>query len=449
MFIDLVKIEIKSGNGGNGTVAWRREKYVPKGGPAGGDGGRGGHVYLQADTNLSTLLEFKYKAIYHAENGGRGMSRNCHGKNSDDLVIRVPEGTLVKDAATGVVVADLYKSGQKVLVAAGGKGGRGNARFANSVRQAPQFCEPGEPGVERTLELELKLLADVGIIGLPNAGKSTYISVVSAAKPKIANYPFTTLIPNLGVVKTHDLKGIVFADIPGLIEGSSEGIGLGHQFLRHVERTRLLIHFIDILEGDPVKNYHIINNELRKYSDHLASLEQIIAINKIDATDEETIELVKELLYPELEGKAVFLVSAATQQGTKELTDYTLERLEKTPKEESFIEVIEDPGAFANDDSTFEVYCENGAYIVDGGKVHRLVNITDLTNTEALYRLQGILKSMGVFDALKAAGVKDGDMVIAGQLEFEYLDEEYNEFEDFSDEEEYVEYEELVEEEVK
>jgi GTPase len=260
MFVDKATIHVKSGSGGNGMVAWRREKYVPYGGPAGGDGGRGGDVFVEATADLNTLMDFKYQSIFKAEDGEKGGPKNMHGKAGKDVTIRVPCGTIVRDADTGHAIADLREPGDRVLVAAGGRGGRGNSRFTSSKRQAPQFAEPGEPGIERNLELELKLLAEVGIIGLPNAGKSTLISVISAAKPKIADYPFTTLIPNLGVVRKPNGDGIVVADIPGLVEGASDGIGLGHEFLRHVERTRLLLHLVDVsTEGDVMANFDLIN----------------------------------------------------------------------------------------------------------------------------------------------------------------------------------------------
>lgn len=422
MFIDLVTIDVKSGSGGNGVVAWRREKFVPRGGPAGGDGGNGGNVILQADNAISTLLEFKYKSSYEAENGHNGKPKNCHGKNGKDLVIRVPEGTLVKDKNSGLVIADLCLHGQQVMVAAGGRGGRGNARFVSSVKQSPQFCEPGEPCVCRTLELELKLLADVGLVGLPNAGKSTLISTVSAARPKIADYPFTTLIPNLGVVKTPERDGIVFADIPGLIEGSSDGAGLGHQFLRHVERTRLLIHMLDILEPDPVKNYRLIRHELEKYSDHLSTLEEIIAINKIDASDQQKIDEVQKAL--EGQNKRLYAISAATKQGVNDLLNHIFERIKLIPRELQTVEVFEDPAAFDNDDSDFTVYRRKNAFFVDGGKVKRLVNVTDLRNSEAIYRLQNILRSMGVFKALKQSGASNGDVIIIDRFEFDYFEDD-------------------------
>ena len=265
MFLDKTKVRIISGKGGNGAVAWRREKYVDKGGPAGGDGGRGGSVYFIADESMTTLLDFRYKSVFKAENGENGRSKSQHGKGGKDLYIKVPLGTIVRDPENDKIIADLTEEGQKILVAKGGRGGRGNCRFATPQKRAPQFCEPGEAGIERELELELKLIADVGLLGMPNAGKSTLISVISSAKPKIADYPFTTLVPHLGVVKKQNGDGYVVADIPGLIEGASDGIGLGHEFLRHVERCRFLIHVVDLTQENPVENYEKINNEVVKY----------------------------------------------------------------------------------------------------------------------------------------------------------------------------------------
>jgi GTPase len=322
---------------------------------------------------------------------------------------------------TGASIADLVADGQEALVAQGGKGGKGNAHFATPTKQAPHYCEPGEPGIERELELELKLLADVGIIGLPNAGKSTLISVVSAAKPKIADYPFTTLVPNLGVVKTSDGNGIVLADIPGLIQGASEGVGLGHQFLRHVERTRLLIHIIDILEEDPITNFNIINNELQKYSDHLTGLEQVVALNKIDAAENQKIEQIKNELLSF--NSRIFPISAATGKGVQDLMNYVMQRIQEIPQITATPDIAEDTAAYDHDDSAFTVYKKKNNFYIEGGKISRLINVTDLTHTEAVRRLQNILKGMGVFEALKQQGAEDGDNVIIGNLEFEYFED--------------------------
>jgi len=422
MFIDKVKIKVTSGAGGNGIVAWRREKYVPKGGPAGGDGGKGGDVYLVADPNLSTLLDFKYKSIFSADNGERGKPKNQHGRNGENLYIKVPCGTIIKDLATDKLIGDLTEEGQALLIAQGGRGGRGNARFVSSKKQSPQFCEPGEPGIERELELELKLIADVGLLGMPNAGKSTLISAISAAKPKIADYPFTTLVPNLGIVKKPDGGGMVVADIPGLIKGASEGTGLGHEFLRHVERTRILVHMLDTLEDDPIKNFHTINIELEKHGGRLVEIPQAVALNKIDAANEVKVEMLKEEFRKM--GYDVFAISAATGQGTHELVNYLIKRVEEIPPPSFDIEIEEDEAAFDHDDSDITIIKEKGTFIVIGGKVERLASVVDSRNRAAINRFENILKAMGVFKELKAAGIQDGDTIKIMGLEFEYYSEE-------------------------
>lgn len=405
-------------------VAWRREKYVDKGGPAGGDGGKGGDVYLIADENMSTLMDFKYKSVFKAQSGENGGIKNCHGHWAKDLFIKVPIGTVVKDVKTGNIIADLTQHEQKVLVAKGGRGGRGNARFATSQKRAPQFCEPGEPPIERELILELKLIADVGLLGMPNAGKSTFISRISSAKPKIADYPFTTLIPNLGVVRKHSGDGYVVADIPGLIEGASDGVGLGHDFLRHVERCRFLVHIVDITEENPIENYEKINLELKKHSEKLANLYQIIALNKIDSVDEEK----KQELYNEFKNrnKDVFLISAVTGENLEDLLNFMSQKVDEIEKPQSEIVVEEDSGAYNNDDSAFEIVkAAKDVYIISGGKIGRLAQVTDERNSEQVIRFQNILTGMGVFDKLKAMGIKDGDMVITGHLEFAYYADEF------------------------
>ncbi len=422
-FLDKAKIRVISGHGGNGMVAWRREKYVDKGGPAGGDGGRGGDIYFVADENMSTLLDFKIKSVYKAQSGENGGIKGMHGACAKDTYIRVPLGTIVRDTKTGKIIADITKHEQTVLIAKGGRGGRGNARFATAQKRAPQFCEPGEPGIERILELELKLIADIGLLGMPNAGKSTFISSVSSAKPKIADYPFTTLVPNLGVVKKSDAGSYVIADIPGLIEGASEGVGLGHEFLRHVERCRFLIHIIDLTAEDPVKNYRIINEELRKHSKELANLYQIIVLNKIDSIPEE------DRLKFETEFKTfttdVFLISAVTKEGVNELLHFIDQKVDEIPKPEFDIDIEEDLGAYDNDDSAFEITkLDKETYLISGGKINRLAKVTDARNTEQVVRLQNILKSMGVFEVLHDYGLKNGDTVILGHLELGYYDDE-------------------------
>ena len=422
-FLDKTRIKIISGRGGNGMVAWRREKYVDKGGPAGGDGGSGGDIYLIADENMSTLMDFKYKSVFKAENGENGSIKNMHGRCAKDLEIKVPVGTVVRDLKTGNAIADLTGHEQKVLVAKGGRGGRGNARFATAQKRAPQFCEPGEPGIERDLELELKLIADVGLLGMPNAGKSTLISRISSAKPKIADYPFTTLIPNLGVVQKRSGDGYVVADIPGLIEGASEGVGLGHDFLRHVERCRFLVHLVDTTQEKPYENYKIINNELKKHSEKLANLYQIIALNKIDAISEDK----KEELFRKFKtiSKDVFLISAVTGENVDKLLDFMEIKVDEIEKHVSDIVIEEDLDAYNNDDSTFEIYkAAKDTYIVNGGKIKRLASVTDSRNTEQIIRLQNILTGMGVFDELRTMGIQNGDTIIIGHLELEFWEDQ-------------------------
>ena len=422
-FIDKTKIRVVSGRGGNGMVAWRREKYVDKGGPAGGDGGRGGDVYLIADENMSTLMDFKHKSVFKAEAGENGGIKNMHGACAKDLYIKVPVGTVVKDMKTGNVIADLTFHEQKVLVAKGGRGGRGNARFATAQKRAPQFCEPGEPSIERELLLELKLIADVGLLGMPNAGKSTLISRISSAKPKIADYPFTTLIPNLGVVKKYSGDGYVVADIPGLIEGASEGVGLGFDFLRHVERCRFLVHLIDSTEENPFENYKKINLELEKHSQNLANRYQIIALNKIDAiSDEKKMELLKQ--FNEVSSD-VFEISAVTGENLDRLLDFMGKKVDEIPKPETEITVEEDLGAYYNDDSSFEIFkVAKDTFIIEGGKIERIAGVTDERNSEQVIRFQNIMKGMGVFDALSQKGIKDGDTIIIGHLEFVFYSDE-------------------------
>jgi len=422
--MDKVKIRIVSGKGGNGVVAWRREKYVDKGGPAGGDGGNGGSVYLIADENMSTLMDFTYKTVFKAEGGENGFKKSMHGKSAKDLYIKVPVGTVVKDLKTGNIIADLTTHEQQVLVAKGGRGGRGNIHFCTPQNRAPQYCEPGEPGIERNLQLELKLIADVGLLGMPNAGKSTFISRVSSAKPKIADYPFTTIIPNLGVVKKHDHDAYVIADIPGLIEGASDGVGLGHDFLRHVERCRFLLHIVDGTEENPLENYKIINSELEKYSQKLADLFQITAINKIDAIEPERLkELKKEFKNAGIEN--VYPISAVTGEGLEDIKNELERRVDTIPKPVSDYVVEEDLEATNNDDSYWEVYkADKNTYIVDGGKIIRISQVINTRNTEQVIRLQNTMRAMGIIDELKRIGIQNGDTVVVGKIELEYWDDE-------------------------
>ncbi|MBQ6516593.1 GTPase ObgE [bacterium] len=424
-FLDKTTIKIISGRGGNGVVAWRREKYVEKGGPAGGDGGRGGDVFLVATEDMSTLLDFRYQSVFKAENGENGFKKNMHGKWAKPLYIKVPVGTLVRDLKSGKIIGDLTYSGQELLVAKGGRGGRGNARFATPQKRAPQFCEPGEPGITRELELELKLIADVGLLGMPNAGKSTLISVISSAKPKIADYPFTTLVPNLGVVKNEYGEAYVVADIPGLIKGASEGQGLGHEFLRHVERCRFLIHVIDSSSDNPIENYITINEELKKHSEKLSKLYQIIVFNKIDVVKEEDLEKLLKEFNKKFPNRDIFKISAITRRNLDELLSFVSQKVNEIEKPVSEVEIEEDLAAYDNDDSEYEIVKPaKDTYIVIGGKISRLAGITDLKNTAQIIRFQNILKSMGVFDKLKEMGIKNGDTVIAGNLEFVHQDDE-------------------------
>jgi GTP-binding protein len=433
MFVDHVEVEIQAGDGGNGAVTFRREKYVPNGGPNGGDGGRGGSVVLEVDPHLSTLLDFRYQKQYKAQRGGDGQSKDMYGKDGVDLVLKVPPGTAVYDRDTGDLLADLTELDARTVVVKGGVGGRGNAHFATSVRQAPKFCENGEPGEHIALRLELKLLADVGLLGYPSVGKSTLIASVSAAKPKIADYPFTTLIPNLGVVYIDQQKSFVMADLPGLIEGAHQGIGLGHQFLRHVERTRLLVHMLDVggMSGrDPLDDFRIINQELALYSDKMAGLPQVVALNKIDiASDPEMVDKVQATL--ETEGHTVFRISAVTRQGLEPLLYNVWDRLEEAKLASPIVamdDVVMIKAERKEDNRRWEVrQGEEGEWIVEGKGLERLVAMTNLDNEYAVSRLQRSLDKIGVNRKLKEAGIKDGDTVRIGKSEFNYDDDDREE----------------------
>ena len=422
MFTDYTKIIVKSGDGGNGAATFRREKYVAAGGPDGGDGGNGGNVYFQVDKDKNTLIDFRYNRKFKAKNGENGSGSHCNGKYGENLVIKVPIGTVVKDVETGRVIADLSHPDQKELILKGGRGGRGNSHFATATRQAPRFSEDGERGEEKELILELKLLADVGLLGFPNVGKSTFLSVVTDAKPKIANYHFTTIVPNLGVVKTKDGSGFVIADIPGIIEGASEGVGLGIQFLRHVERTRLLLHFLDVSgqEGrNPIEDFYAINKELEKYSEKLSKRKQIIVANKIDVIqDEKLLKQVEELA--KKENLKLFKVSAVTKQGIQELIDYVTEELKQLPKEE--LVEIEDSKIYTLEDKKdqWNIKKEDGVFIVTGRAVERLMGRINIEDNESMYYLQKCLKNMGIEDKLKELGVCEGDTVILDGWELEW-----------------------------
>ena len=423
MFIDYVKITAKSGDGGNGAITFRREKYVAAGGPDGGDGGRGGSIYFTVDPDSNTLLDFRFKRKFHAENGKNGEGSHRFGKSGQDLYIKVPIGTIVKDAETGKVVTDLSHKGQTELILPGGKGGKGNAHFATSTRQAPRFARDGEKGIEKEFILELKLLADVGLLGFPNVGKSTFISKVTSARPKIADYHFTTLVPNLGVVKGEYGDSFVIADIPGIIEGASEGVGLGIQFLRHVERTRLLLHFLDVSgsEGrNPVEDFRTINAELKKYSEKLASRKQIIVANKIDIMQDDTYYKEVEKLAKE-EGLELYKISAATGEGIKELMVRISKLLQELPKEE-LLDEIEERVVYTlkEDKDEFDVEVVDGEYIVSGPAVERLMGRVNIQDNESMHYFQKQLNELGIEARLREKGIKEGDTVKILEWEFEW-----------------------------
>ena len=423
MFTDYTKIIIKSGDGGNGATSFRREKYVAAGGPDGGDGGKGGDVYFKVDKDKNTLIDFRYNKKYKAQNGENGSGSRCNGKYGDDIYIGVPLGTVVKDVETGKIIADLSTPDQVELVLKGGRGGKGNVHFATATRQAPRFSQDGEKGEEKEIILELKLLADVGLLGFPNVGKSTFLSTVTDAKPKIANYQFTTLEPNLGVVRGKD-SNFVIADIPGIIEGASEGVGLGLQFLRHVERTRLLLHIIDVsgVDGrDPIEDFKIINKELREYSEKLASRKQIIVASKADIIQDETnFNELKKLA--KKENMEIFKISSATGEGIEELLDYVSKTLKTLPKEELFSEEERVVYILEDKKDEFNISKEKDIYVVTGKSIERLIGRINIDDNESMYYFHKCLKTMGVEDALKKAGVKEGDIVKFIDYEFEWYE---------------------------
>ena len=426
MFIDKARIFVKAGNGGNGSVSFRREKYVPAGGPDGGDGGKGASIIIEADNGLRTLMDFKYKKKYTAQHGEDGAKRHRSGKNGEDLVLKVPEGTIVKDEATGLVIADLKKHGDTAVVAKGGFGGRGNQNFANAVRQAPAFAKSGTDGEERWIILELKMIADVGLVGFPNVGKSTFLSVVTSAKPKIANYHFTTLTPNLGVVKTRFGESFVMADIPGIIEGAADGVGLGHDFLRHVERTKVLIHIVDIsgIEGrDPIDDFNKINEELKLYNEKLSTRPQVILANKSDLLyDDSVYENFKKTM--EEKGYPVFKTSVATRDGVDSVIDKVTQLLSEVEdiglisEDEIYrpeLDTTEEEGLKVNVD-------EDGVYVVTGKELRRIMYSVNFDDMESLQYFQNQMEAKGVFEMLKEAGIDEGDTVKIYELEFEYYE---------------------------
>ncbi len=418
MFVDQARVYVKGGDGGNGIVAFRREKYVPMGGPAGGDGGRGGNVVFKADEGLRTLMDFKYKRHFKAIRGAHGKGKNMHGASGEDMVVKVPPGTIIRDDDTGELIADMIEVGQEVVVAKGGRGGRGNSRFASAQNKAPSISENGEPGEERWISLELKLLADVGLVGFPNAGKSTLISRISAARPKIADYPFTTLVPNLGVVLTKSRESFVVADIPGLIEGAHEGTGLGHDFLRHVERTKALLFVLDTAqtEGrDVLNDYNILQRELEQHDINLLKRPFLIVANKMDIP--EARENVKKLY--ESFGEKVCCISAATGQGVDDLVEKTHTLLKSIPEE---IPVTNEEPVIRRyeTEEPFEIDIVDGVYQVSGKRIEKLFAMTNFNTDEGLQRFQRIIIKMGLEEALKEQGIQTGDTVKIKDMEFEY-----------------------------
>lgn len=422
MFIDKANISVKGGKGGNGIVAWRREKFEPSGGPFGGDGGNGGSIIIKADEGIRTLMDFRYKRHYNGQNGEDGRSKKQFGKAGEDIIIKVPVGTLIKDQETGGVIVDLKEKDQVFVIAKGGKGGRGNAKFATATRQAPGFAETGTKGQERDITLELKLLADVGLVGFPNVGKSTILSMVSEAKPKIANYHFTTLHPNLGVVRVADEKSFVLADIPGLIEGASEGIGLGHEFLRHIERTRVLVHVLDAsgIEGrDPVEDFYAINEELYQYNDKLRNKPQIIVANKMDIPGaQEGLEKIKAEFEPQ--GIKIFETSAATSQGINDLKYAIWDLLSNYEFEyETFDEEYEEVEYV--EEETVIVRKENDTYIVEGSFVENLIESIYFDDIDSVRYFQETIRIKGIVEELENLGIEEGESVFICGYEFEFF----------------------------
>jgi GTP-binding protein len=424
MFIDIAKIHVKSGKGGNGSFAFRREKYEPMGGPAGGDGGKGGDLVIVADASLRTLMDYRYKRFYKAPDGEDGRNKQQYGAKGEDLILKVPVGTLIKDEQTGIVLADLSQNEQYYIVAKGGKGGRGNVKFKSSIRRAPRFAEPGGKAEERWIILELKLIADVGLIGFPNVGKSTFLSKTTSAQPKIANYHFTTLKPNLGVVKMSSGESFVIADIPGLIEGASQGIGLGHEFLRHVERTKVLLHIIDISgqEGrDPVEDFYKINEELKTYSEKLPLKKQIIVLNKTDLPNvEENVNRIKEALGDKY---VIYEISAITGKGLEKVLYSALEIVKSTAEEEVFYDEFEAAKLYENvKKDTINVYKKDDIYFADGYFLEVLVDSTNFEDYESIKNFQKVLNDKGVVDKLRELGAEEGDTVEICGIEFDFIE---------------------------
>ncbi|HEO4395197.1 TPA: GTPase ObgE [Streptococcus agalactiae] len=435
MFLDTAKISVKAGRGGDGMVAFRREKYVPNGGPWGGDGGKGGSVIFKVNEGLRTLMDFRYNRNFKAKAGEKGMTKGMHGRGAEDLIVSLPPGTTVRDATTGKVITDLVEHDQEFVVARGGRGGRGNIRFATPRNPAPEIAENGDPGEERELQLELKILADVGLVGFPSVGKSTLLSVVSAAKPKIGAYHFTTIVPNLGMVRTKSGDSFAMADLPGLIEGASQGVGLGTQFLRHIERTRVILHVIDMSasEGrDPYDDYVSINNELETYNLRLMERPQIIVANKMDMPDsEENLAAFKEKLaanYDEFDDMPmIFPISSLAHQGLENLMDATAELLANTEEfllyDETDMQEDEAYYGFNEDERPFEITRDDDAtWVLYGDKLEKLFVMTNMERDESIMKFARQLRGMGVDEALRERGAKDGDIVRIGNFEFEFVD---------------------------
>lgn len=428
MFADRAKIFIRSGKGGDGHVSFRRELFVPNGGPDGGDGGKGGDIIFEVDEGLNTLNDYRHKAKYCAQPGEEGGKKRCHGKNGTDLILKVPEGTLIKDAESGKVIADMSGDNKRQIVLKGGRGGKGNMNYATATMQVPKYAQPGQSAKELWVQLELKMIADVGLVGFPNVGKSTFLSRVTNARPKIANYHFTTLNPNLGVVDLDGGKGFVIADIPGLIEGASEGVGLGHEFLRHIERTKVIIHVVDAAstEGrDPVDDIYKINEELKAYNPRMATLPQVIAANKTDviySEDEDPVERIRAEFEPQ--GMKVFSISAVSGKGLKELLYYVRELLDALPKEAVVFEQEYDPNEYnPNDNLPYTVEKseeEENTYVVEGPKIERMLGYTNLDSEKGFQFFQNFLKTTGILDELEAAGIQEGDTVRMYGLKFDY-----------------------------
>ena len=422
MFVDRVKIHVKGGNGGNGMVSFFRAKYITHGGPDGGDGGRGGDVIFVGDESMGTLMDFRYKRMFKAGNGQDGGKRNCFGKDGESVVIKVPVGTVIREAESGKIMADITKHGEEKILIHGGKGGKGNQHFATPTRQAPRYAEPGRVAKEYDVILELKLIADVGLIGFPNVGKSTLLSMVTNANPKIANYHFTTLAPNLGVVEGRYGDSFVLADIPGLVEGASEGVGLGHAFLRHVERTKVFIHVVDAagVEGDdPVENVRKINQELEAYNPELMKRPQVIAANKTDIPgSEENVERLKEAY--EKEGFEVFPISAATNKGLDELLTKVAEILKNYPEDIVFEEEYEEYDEVAVDQEPFTIEVEDGVYVVRGVGVEKMIGYPNIDTEKGFAFFQRYLKEKGIIEALEEKGIQEGDTVRIYDMEFEF-----------------------------